>query len=46
MLYQTPLMEEIVKMCDRRGQLSFDKSKNKIEMGYVAHLGRLGELLL
>ncbi len=46
MIYQTTLVDDIIAMCGERATLSYDLSKNKIEMGYVAHLGHLGHLLL
>lgn len=34
-----------MEMCQQRENLSFVKTNNKVEMGYVAHLGRLAQLL-
>ena len=34
-----------MEMCQQRESLSFDKTNNKVEMGYVAHLTRLAQLL-
>jgi len=45
-MFSTPLVDVIIDLCQQRGLLSFTKSSNQIEMGYVAHLARLGELLI
>lgn len=34
-----------MEMCQQRESLSFVKTNNKVEMGYVAHLTRLAQLL-
>jgi len=39
-------LDTIIELCYKRGLLKFQNSSNQIEMGYVAHLGRLAELIL
>ena len=46
MLFSTPLTEQIVSLCKDRDKLSYNKATNKTEMGYVAHLTRLAQLLV
>ena len=45
MLFSTPLTELIMQMCQKREMLSFTKTVNKVEMGYVAHLTRLAMII-
>ena len=46
MLFSTSLTEQIVSLCKDRDKLSYNKATNKTEMGYVAHLTRLAQLLV
>lgn len=46
LMFSTSLIDVIVELSRQRGLLTFTASSNKIEMGYVAHLSKLGELLL
>ena len=45
MLFSTPLTELIMQMCQQREMLSFTKTLNKVEMGYVSHLTRLATII-
>ena len=45
-LFSTPLTEQIISLCKGRDKLSYNNVTNKTEMGYVAHLTRLAQLLV
>ena len=46
MLFSTSMKDQIVSLCRERDKLSYIKAENKTEMGYVAHLTRLAQLLV
>ena len=43
---ETPLVELIIQLCQQRDKLTYAKTANTTEMGYVAHLTRLAQLLM
>ena len=45
MLFSTSLTEDIITMCRTQDKLSYSNKKNTTEMGYVAHLSQLAQLL-
>ena len=45
-LFQTSLTETMIKLCQQRDKLAFKSGRKSTEMGYVAHLTRLGQFLL
>ena len=46
LLFSTPLTDLIIEMCSKHDKLCYEKTSQKTEMGYVAHLSRLAQLIL
>lgn len=46
LLFSTSLTDLIIEMCSKHNKLSYEKTSQTTEMGYVAHLSRLAQLIL